>query len=280
MDDDADIREIVEMSLSLDGGLKVLTSDGGERALLKMRIEQPDLVVLDVMMPGMDGPTLLRRMRSDPELARIPVIFMTAKARHQRSRTLARTVGDRRDRQTLRSDGAGQAGEGAVGGAMNDGEGGEAAVQTRLNELVRKFVARTAFDLAQMREGLARLDAGDRDDNGKALAQIHHLAHRICGTSGTLGLCALSDAAADLERRIEACPARCDPGRGGTRADRGRHRPDRRAGPVSLVTSHARDNDDPPLTFESANVYIHIHEYINFRRARRSHAPRVDRGIA
>jgi diguanylate cyclase (GGDEF)-like protein len=81
VDDDADIREIVEMSLSLDGGLKVLTSDGGERALVKMRVEQPDLVVLDVMMPGMDGPTLLKRMRSDPELARIPVIFMTAKAR-------------------------------------------------------------------------------------------------------------------------------------------------------------------------------------------------------
>jgi CheY-like chemotaxis protein len=80
VDDDADIREIVQMSLSLDGDIKVHTSDGGERALLKMRVEQPDLVVLDVMMPGMDGPTLLKRMRSDPELARIPVIFMTAKA--------------------------------------------------------------------------------------------------------------------------------------------------------------------------------------------------------
>jgi diguanylate cyclase (GGDEF)-like protein len=80
VDDDADIREIVQLSLSLDGDLKVHTSDGGERALLKMRVEQPDLVVLDVMMPGMDGPSLLKRMRSDPELARIPVIFMTAKA--------------------------------------------------------------------------------------------------------------------------------------------------------------------------------------------------------
>jgi two-component system, cell cycle response regulator len=79
VDDDADIREIVDMALSLDGGVKVHTSDGGERALLKMRVERPDLVVLDVMMPGMDGPTLLRRMRSDPELAHIPVIFMTAK---------------------------------------------------------------------------------------------------------------------------------------------------------------------------------------------------------
>ena len=39
----------------------------------------PDVVVLDVMMPGMDGPTLLKRMRRDPDLAHIPVIFMTAK---------------------------------------------------------------------------------------------------------------------------------------------------------------------------------------------------------
>ena len=83
VDDDPDIREIVEMSLSLDGEIRVLTSDGGERALLKMRVEQPDLVVLDVMMPGMDGPTLLRRMRSDPDLADIPVIFMTAKSSSQ-----------------------------------------------------------------------------------------------------------------------------------------------------------------------------------------------------
>jgi len=80
VDDDPDIREIVQMSLSLDGQINVLTSDGGERALLKMRVEHPDLVVLDVMMPGMDGPSLLKRMRQDPNLAHIPVIFMTAKA--------------------------------------------------------------------------------------------------------------------------------------------------------------------------------------------------------
>jgi len=88
VDDDADIREIVEMSLSLDGGIHVLTSDGGERALLKMHMEKPDLVVLDVMMPGMDGPTLLKRMRAHPELANIPVIFMTAKVNAHESERL------------------------------------------------------------------------------------------------------------------------------------------------------------------------------------------------
>jgi CheY-like chemotaxis protein len=83
VDDDADIREIVEMSLGLDGSVRVNTSAGGEHALDSMRSQQPDLVVLDVMMPGMDGPAILERMRADPELQHIPVIFMTAKANPQ-----------------------------------------------------------------------------------------------------------------------------------------------------------------------------------------------------
>jgi two-component system OmpR family response regulator len=80
VDDDADIREIVSMALTLDGDLDVHLSDGGEPALELMRELGPDLVVLDVMMPGMDGPTLFGRMRADPRLAGIPVIFMSAKA--------------------------------------------------------------------------------------------------------------------------------------------------------------------------------------------------------
>jgi two-component system OmpR family response regulator len=79
VDDDADIREIVQMSLSLDGELAVQLSDGGERALASMRDQCPDLVMLDVMMPGMDGPSILAQMRADELLQHIPVIFMTAK---------------------------------------------------------------------------------------------------------------------------------------------------------------------------------------------------------
>jgi DNA-binding response OmpR family regulator len=88
VDDDADIREIVQMALSLDGDLAVHCCDGGERALLEMRAAKPDLVVLDVMMPGMDGPTILARMRSDDALKGIPVIFMTAKASPQEAARL------------------------------------------------------------------------------------------------------------------------------------------------------------------------------------------------
>jgi DNA-binding response OmpR family regulator len=83
IDDDADIREIVQMALSLDGQMNVLVSEGGERALVKIRAERPDLVMLDVMMPGMDGPAILAQMRSDEQLMHIPVIFMTAKTSSQ-----------------------------------------------------------------------------------------------------------------------------------------------------------------------------------------------------
>jgi two-component system OmpR family response regulator len=83
VDDDDDIREIVELALGLDGSMRVNSSSGGEQALAEMRAQLPDLVVLDVMMPGMDGPSILRRMRADPQLQHIPVIFMTAKANSQ-----------------------------------------------------------------------------------------------------------------------------------------------------------------------------------------------------
>jgi HPt (histidine-containing phosphotransfer) domain-containing protein len=95
-----------------------------------------------------------------------------------------------------------------VGGALSEaGESDATVVRTRLTELTRKFVTRTAGDVAQMRDALARLGDGQSADALNALAKIHQLAHRACGTGGTLGLCELSDAAADLERLIAACPA-------------------------------------------------------------------------
>ncbi len=83
VDDEPDIREIVQMALGLVPTLSVSTADSGMRALQSMQASKPDLVLLDVMMPNMDGPTTLQQMRSQPELQSIPVIFMTAKAMPQ-----------------------------------------------------------------------------------------------------------------------------------------------------------------------------------------------------
>lgn len=80
IDDEPDIRTVVELSLSLAEGLTVHTGDCGQRALELAREVKPDLVLLDVMMPGMDGPETLRQLRAQPDLAGIPVFFMTAKA--------------------------------------------------------------------------------------------------------------------------------------------------------------------------------------------------------
>jgi DNA-binding response OmpR family regulator len=79
IEDEPDIREVVRLALEEIGGFKVESCESGEDGLAKAQEFQPDLILLDVMMPGMDGPTTLHELRKIPELAETPVIFMTAK---------------------------------------------------------------------------------------------------------------------------------------------------------------------------------------------------------
>jgi len=79
VDDDDAIREVAQMALEIVGGFEVRTASSGTQARQMVRTEAPDAILLDVMMPGMDGPTLLSHLRSDPVTADIPVIFLTAK---------------------------------------------------------------------------------------------------------------------------------------------------------------------------------------------------------
>ena len=83
VDDEPDIREVVQMSLELANDLDVHVCDSGECALQLLPQLKPDLILLDVMMPGMDGPATLARIHSDPEYSRVPIIFITAKAMPQ-----------------------------------------------------------------------------------------------------------------------------------------------------------------------------------------------------
>lgn len=83
VDDEEDIREIVELSLRLDATLDITTRASGQAALDHLETRVPDLVVLDVMMPGLDGPATLARMREHPECADLPVVFLTAKAQRE-----------------------------------------------------------------------------------------------------------------------------------------------------------------------------------------------------
>jgi CheY-like chemotaxis protein len=80
IDDEADIREIVTVSLGVDHELSVRGCASGEEGLAAAIQYKPDLILLDVMMPFMDGPTTLAGLRRDSRTATIPVIFMTARA--------------------------------------------------------------------------------------------------------------------------------------------------------------------------------------------------------
>lgn len=78
VEDEADIREIAEFALE-DEGFDIVFCDSGEQALEKAGDFQPEVILLDVMMPGMDGPTTLQNLRKLPGLETTPVIFLTAK---------------------------------------------------------------------------------------------------------------------------------------------------------------------------------------------------------
>jgi len=91
VDDDAGVREVVDQSLALDSLFAVRACAGGRDAIRTAIEWRPDLILLDIMMPVMDGPTTLAELRGDRRTATIPVVFMTARPQtreHQRYRSL------------------------------------------------------------------------------------------------------------------------------------------------------------------------------------------------
>jgi CheY-like chemotaxis protein len=90
VDDDAGIREVTQVSLELVGGHQVTTAACGRDALVQARQERPDAILLDVMMPGLDGPATFERLQAEPSTRDIPVILLTARLQ---SSDRARLVG-------------------------------------------------------------------------------------------------------------------------------------------------------------------------------------------
>jgi CheY-like chemotaxis protein len=89
IDDEDDIREIAALSLESVAGWEVLSASSGAQGLARAIEHQPDAILLDVMMPGMDGPTIFRELRKNPATARIPVLLLTAKVQGSDQRRFA-----------------------------------------------------------------------------------------------------------------------------------------------------------------------------------------------
>jgi two-component system response regulator VicR len=79
IEDEPQMIDLIRLILET-GGYQVVAAQGGEEGLDLMRSEQPDLILLDIMMPEMDGGDVYHRMQQEPELFHIPVIVVTAKA--------------------------------------------------------------------------------------------------------------------------------------------------------------------------------------------------------
>lgn len=89
VDDEEDIRQVAALSLETVAGWTVMTAVSGADGIRRASEEKPDAILLDVMMPGMDGPTTFQNLRLNPRTKDIPVLLLTAKVQGADQRRFA-----------------------------------------------------------------------------------------------------------------------------------------------------------------------------------------------
>ena len=80
VDDDDDIREATQLCLEITGHWEVLMASNGLEGIAIAQSERPDAILLDMMLPGMDGLTILQKLKENPDTEKIPIVILTAKA--------------------------------------------------------------------------------------------------------------------------------------------------------------------------------------------------------
>jgi CheY-like chemotaxis protein len=89
IDDEEDIRKLIQTCLEIMGGWQVLTAPSGREGLLLAQSTQPDAILLDVMMPDIDGPATFQQLQANPATKDIPVILLTARGQAAEHRQFA-----------------------------------------------------------------------------------------------------------------------------------------------------------------------------------------------
>jgi CheY-like chemotaxis protein len=189
VDDEPDIREVVEISLGLDPDFVTRSCGSGQEALAVAADWPPDIILLDVMMPAMDGPATLARLRDDAQTAGIPVVFMTARAQtreldHFRSLGAAGVIAKPFDPMTLAA---------SVRTYINP-------AHDRIFDLRKVFLRRVNDDSAELVNYRSALSNGTTAP--ATLTGIGDIAHGLAGAGGIFGFPEIGDAASALEEAV------------------------------------------------------------------------------
>jgi two-component system, OmpR family, response regulator len=219
VDDDPDICSVVRATLRLVPGLNVQTADSGEQAIDLAFELRPDLVLMDVMMPGLDGPSTLKRMREITLLAKIPVIFMTAKvlpaeiAQFLQLGAIGVIVKPfdplklYGDLCVLWSNRNGTAQPSISCGAP-------AIAQAEMDSLTIRFLQRAWADVINLAKLIERAKDGDRS----AFKEIERVAHSLHGAGAMFGFPRISEVGGTIVRKVaglvgsaETQMAACEP---------------------------------------------------------------------
>jgi two-component system, OmpR family, response regulator len=205
VDDDADICAVVAATLEAIADIGVRTAHSGEAAIDLARELMPDLILMDVMMPGLDGPSTLRRMRGNPEIAAIPVIFLTAKVLPTEVAQLLGmgaigVIGKPFDPTRLCGDLLSLWKSVAGLRTLKETRAASATPQAASEApLPGGFLERARGDVLRLRQMVARIVPG----HPCVLEEMERVAHSIHGAAAMFGFPAVSDSGGALESLVE-----------------------------------------------------------------------------
>ena len=196
IDDEPDILAVIRITLRARGGFEVEVCGSGRQALDVARRFAPDLILLDVMMPGMDRPATFRVLRDDPQTAATPIVFMTAKTmRHETAHYLdlgaAAVIAKPFDQRTL-ADELEEIARRTPSRASEDDN-------PELAALLDAYAAALPAKLREIRDLWARIESGA---DAEAARTFYLRVHSLAGTAATYGYPKLSDVARQLEQVI------------------------------------------------------------------------------
>lgn len=193
IDDEPDIRCILQLTLTSLSGWEVLTAGSGIEGLRRALSHLPDLILLDVMMPDMDGPETSKALALSDETRSIPVIFMTAKARFNAGRTIIKPF----DPATLVDQ---------INELLNEHDRCEPAPETpdlsgQLAQLWNRYRDDVLSKVDVIQFAVYRQSKGFIDDRLRSDAEL--CAHSLAGTAGVFGIDGARSACRSLEQAFE-----------------------------------------------------------------------------